>query len=105
MMPLGMNDKTAFYLIFIYHPSSLSKMQNYSPPSEKEYQQNTANDACELTPDSIAIVNSGHLDMPHECSKIGAALFGKLLRLNIPKHTWINRDNLLLFAYYGRMFL
>jgi transketolase len=80
-------------------------MQNYSPPSEKEYQQNTANDACELTPDSIAIVNSGHLDMPHECSKIGAALFGKLLRLNPLKPALINRDRLLLSSCHGSMFL
>lgn len=100
-----MNYKTEFYLIYVYHPSSLSKMLNYTSPSQIEYQQNSANDTGELTPDVIEIINSEHLDMPIEFSKIGVTLFGKLLRLNIPKHTWINRDNLLLFACYGRMFL
>jgi hypothetical protein len=39
-----MNYKTEFYLIYVYHPSSLSKMLNYTSPSQIEYQQNSAND-------------------------------------------------------------
>jgi hypothetical protein len=89
MMPLVMNYKIAFYLIYVYHPASLSKMLNYTSPFKIEYQQNSANVVCELTPDVIEIVNSEHLGLPIECSKIGATLFGKLLMLNPLKPTWI----------------
>lgn len=80
-------------------------MQNYTSSSEIECQQKATNDECELTPDAIAFVNSGHLGMPLECSKIGGPLFWKLLRINSLKPTLINRDGLLLSAYYGSKFL
>ena len=78
-MPLCMNYKTAFYLIFVYNPSSLSQMLNYTSQSEIKCQQNAANNACELTPNAIDSVNTGYVGMPLECSKIGEVLFWKLL--------------------------
>lgn len=80
-------------------------MLNDTSQSEIEYLQNTANDAYGLALDAIASANSGYLAMPLGCSKIGAALFGKLLRLNPQKLTWNNRDRFVLSAGHGSMFL
>ena len=80
-------------------------MLNNTSQSEIESLQNAANDACGLALDAISSANSGHLGMPLGCSKIGAALFGKLLRLNPQKPTWINRDRFVLSAGHGSMFL
>ena len=100
-----MDYKTAFYLIIVHHHSFLATMLNDTSQSEIESLQNAANDACGLALDAIASANSGHLGMPLGCSKIGAALFGKLLRLNPQKPTWINRDRFILSAGHGSMFL
>ena len=100
-----MDYKTAFYLIIVHHHSFLATMLNDTSQSEIESLQNAANDACGLALDAIASANSGHLGMPLGCSKIGAALFGKLLRLNPQKPTWINRDRFVLSAGHGSMFL
>jgi hypothetical protein len=41
-------------------------MLNYTSQSEIKCQQNAANNACELTPESIDNANTGYVDMPLE---------------------------------------
>jgi len=58
-----------------------------------------------LALDAIAGCKSGHLGLPLGAAEIGAALFGRVLRLDPADPRWIGRDRLVLSAGHGSMFL
>jgi transketolase len=58
-----------------------------------------------LALDAIGGCKSGHLGLPLGAAEIGAALFGRVLRLDPLDPRWIGRDRLVLSAGHGSMFL
>src|SRR6059058_539527 len=64
-----------------------------------------ATEARGLAMDAVQASQSGHLGLPLGCAKIGAVLYGHLLRHNPDKPRWINRDYMVLSAGHGSMFL
>ena len=58
-----------------------------------------------LALDAIAGCKSGHLGLPLGAAEIGAALFGRVLRLDPGRPRWVNRDRFVLSAGHGSMFL
>src|SRR5947199_173594 len=64
-----------------------------------------ATEARGLAMDAVQASQSGHLGLPLGCAKIGAVLYGHLLRHNPDQPRWINRDYFILSAGHGSMFL
>jgi transketolase len=58
-----------------------------------------------LALDAVAGCKSGHLGLPLGAAEIGAALFGRVLRLDPAHPRWVNRDRFVLSAGHGSMFL
>jgi transketolase len=58
-----------------------------------------------LALDAVAGCKSGHLGLPLGAAEIGAALFGRVLRLDPAQPRWVNRDRFVLSAGHGSMFL
>src|SRR5947199_3718800 len=64
-----------------------------------------ATEARGLAMDAVQASQSGHLGLPLGCAKIGAVLYGHLLKHNPEKPRWIGRDYFVLSAGHGSMFL
>src|SRR5256714_392819 len=64
-----------------------------------------ANEARGLCMDAVQASQSGHLGLPLGCAEIGAVLYGYALKHNPEKPRWIGRDDFVLSAGHGSMFL